>query len=70
MSASTDGGVNLGRPVDDVLYDWLSVVDHWSKALRVSDKSLLPRAQTHSIVDTLGLLDHDEVLSRGLEWVF
>lgn len=69
MSACTNGGVDLGRPVHDVLDDWLSIVEHRSKALRMSASRILPRPQAHSIVNTLGLFDHDKVLGGGLEWV-
>jgi len=54
MCSGTKSRVDLGSPVDDVLNDWRGVLEE--------------RCQS-SIVDSLGLLDDDEILCWGLEGI-
>jgi len=61
--------VDLNGPGVDGIDGGLSLFDGWGNTLLIRFVYCSLTASTHSIVDTLGLLDDNEVLSRCLEGV-
>lgn len=70
VGSSTEGGVDLGGLVNHVRDDGRGRLEVWSESLGDHQRLAVLRSETtHSIVNTLGLLDDNKILGRSLEGV-